>query len=125
MNLKKVTLQKQKEKTEILELRNNKQLRNLGRSVLQIPLWCPLFLEIEAPFLCYREGTGKDQKVTPAHAISQIPSAKNIQYTKVPYFAVLCPEPHQYLSYWKVSFKTDKATKSNLINGQRTQKGHL
>lgn len=98
MNLKKVTLQKQKEKTEILELRNNKQLRNLGRSVLQIPLWCPLFLEIEAPFLCYREGTGKDQKVTPAHAISQIPSAKNIQYTKVPYLGVACPESSQVQS---------------------------
>lgn len=38
-----------------------------------------------------------EKEKCPSHAISQIPFARNIQYAKLPYFGVMCPEPgHWY-----------------------------
>jgi len=45
---------------------------------------------------CFREV----QSILPAHAISQVPSALNVQYIKAPYFGVPCPELHCYNYYF-------------------------
>lgn len=43
------------------------------------------------------ELTKQKKKKCPSHTISQIPFARNIQYAKLPYFGVMCPEPgHWY-----------------------------
>ena len=83
-----------------------KQHRNLSKAVIWSPLRVPLSSDRDVPFLlayrghksltrffydlfyffmtCFREV----QNILPAHAISQVPSALNVQYVKVPYFGV-------------------------------------
>lgn len=41
--------------------------------------------------------SGQGQIALPTPAISQIPSAGNIQHAKVPYLGVVCPEPCHFL----------------------------
>lgn len=98
-------------------MKNEKWLKDVigqrwGKACTDSSLCLFIFGDKDAPFFGYREGiphigvlwpaSGDGQKVLPAHTISQIPSAWNTQYAKMPSLGGVCPEPHRLPSsyFW-------------------------
>lgn len=105
---------------DIIEQRvwgKRRNLEKLSKANIRRPLMSLLSSDRDVPFLWHREGinlsqdffmtcfiflwpASEVQNILPAHAISQVPSALNVQYVKVPYFGVPCPELHCYHYYF-------------------------